>query len=157
MNISKLPDGVSGLSKEDNSHKVEQENMRVHSVKIKKTAVVEAQEAAPRDVISVSDIWRNMAQTINVRDASPTEMIILSGKLYAAGAISYDDHLNLSFQPEINLDSPAQSKAFSHEKKDYVDLWKSKQDNVIRNGGDRHQIEDTHRVHAILTYLDSLR
>lgn len=157
MNISKLPDGVSGLSKEDNSHKVEQANMSVHSLKIKKNAIVEAQDATPRDTISVSDAWQNMAQTINVRDASPTEIIILSGKLYVAGAISYDDHLNLSFQPEINLDTPSQSKAFSHEKKDYVDLWKSKQDNVIRNGGDRHQIEDTHRIHAILTYLDSLK
>lgn len=109
------------------------------------------------DHISVSEIWKKAAKDVDVRSATPREIISLSRKLYDAKAISYDDHINLSFQPEINADSPKESKPFSHKPKDYIALWQSRQENVLRFGGDREQIEETQRIESILVYLDSLK
>ena len=81
----------------------------------------------------------------------------MSHRLYEAGAISYDDHINLSFQPEVSPDTPSETLPFTHEKKDYVEIWQSRQNNVIRFGGNREQIEDNLRIQSILNYLDRLK
>ncbi len=133
------------------------DNMSTKSIKVSAEQTLPTEDLSPRDRIDISHAWQDVARDINVRDASPREIITLSGVLYEAGAISYDDHLNLSFQPEINLDVPTETKPFSHDRKDYLALWQAKQDNVLLIGGDRHQIEDTHRIHGILSYVDSLK
>lgn len=150
--------GTEGLFRQDNLNQAEREKVNNKKSDAEKNKAVTPQEtSAAVDNVSISNAWQKVAQNIDVRNASPRDIISLSSQLYNAGAISYDDHINLSFQPEINLDTPPESKPFSHEKKDYVDLWRTKQENVIRYGGDRTQIEDTHRIHAILIYVDSLK
>ena len=149
MNISKIQTGA------DTVFHPEKQSEQKSDVKEEKTAPL--QENPLEDQVSVSSIWHKVANDIDVRDATPREIIDLSSQLYEADAISYDDHLNLSFQPEVNLDSASESKPFSHEKKDYRAIWQSKEQSVIRTGGDRSQIEDTHRIQAILAYVDSLR
>jgi len=155
MNISKLQVGTDGLFRRDSIGQAEQENMRIKNPKDEKNLT--SQQTSPEDHISISDIWHDVARTIDVRHAAPREIIALSSQLYKAGAISYDDHINLSFQPENDQNSPEKSKPFSHGKRDYIELWRSKQENVIRHGGDRNQIEDIHRIQAILIYIDSLK
>ena len=133
------------------------DSMSIQSTKVRLVEALPAEDTSPRDRVEISEVWQDAARKINVRDASPREIIALSGVLYEAGAISYDDHLNLSFQPEINLDVPTETKPFSHDRRDYLALWQAKQDNVLLIGGDRNQIEDTHRIHGILSYVDSLK
>ncbi len=158
MNINKMQVGTEGLFRQDHLNQAEREKVNNKKSDPDKNNAVKPQEtSAATDNISISNAWQKVARNIDVRNASPRDIISLSSQLYNAGAISYDDHINLSFQPEINLDSPPESKPFSHEKKDYVDLWRTKQENVIRYGGDRTQIEDTHRIHSILIYVDSLK
>jgi hypothetical protein len=157
MIINKFENGTGGLFNQNDLNRTEQDSMRSQSIKYKKEEIFTSQEISHKDNISVSDVWAKVARDIDVKDATPREMIELSSLLYNAGVISYDDHINLSFQPEVNLDTPSESKPFSFERKDYIALWSAKQENVIRFGGDRNQIEETHRIHAILTYVDSLR
>ncbi|PCI48093.1 MAG: hypothetical protein COB49_06375 [Alphaproteobacteria bacterium] len=157
MIINKFENGTGGLFGQSSLNRTEQDSMHPQSIKYKEEEIVISRKTSHEDNISVSDIWQRLARNIDVRSASPREIIALSSQLYNAGVISYDDHINLSFQPEVNLDTPSQSKPFSFERKDYIALWKNKQENVIRFGGDRNEIEETHRIQAILTYVDSLR
>ncbi len=158
MDMNKMQVGTEGLFRQNNLNQAEREKLNIEKSDAGKSKAVRPQEAsAAVDNVSISNVWRQVSQNIDVRSASPRDIISLSSQLYNAGAISYADHINLSCQPEINLDTPPESKPFSHEKKDYVDLWRTKQENVIRYGGDRTQIEDTHRIQAILIYVDSLR
>lgn len=157
MNISELPIGAGGLLDQKNMNRTEQDSMRSRRSKTEKEQASTSQEVSTGDNVSISDVWAKVARDIDVTDATPREIIALSNQLYKAGVISYDDHINLSFQPEVNLDTPMASKPFSHERKDYIALWQSKQENVIRFGGDRNQIEDTHRIQAILIFVNSLK
>lgn len=157
MDITKTQTGTDGLVRHNDLNRTEQDNMHTRSIKIKEEKTFQPQKVPRQDNISISDIWAKVASDIDVKSATPREIINLSSQLYTAGSISYDDHINLSFQPEVNLDTPSQSKPFSFERKDYIALWRAKQENVIRFGGDRNQIEETHRIHAILTYVDSLK
>lgn len=134
-----------------------QEKQTEQGTEVKENKTSTVQEERPEDNISVSNIWYKVADNIDVREASPREIIDLSSQLYKADAISYDDYINLSFQPEVNPDAMAESKPFSHERKDYMALWQTKEQKVIRTGGDRYQIEETHRIQAILAYVDSLK
>jgi len=157
MSISKLQVAAGRLFGQDKLNRPEQDVMRINAPKNKKTETLTSRQTSASDKVSVSDVWRRVARNVDVRNAAPREIIALSSQLYKADAISYDDHISLSFQPEINFDSASESQPFSHERKDYIVLWRAKQDNVIRSGGDRNQIEDTHRIQAILTYVDSLK
>lgn len=158
MTINEVQLGAGGPSgRESLNNKTEQDYMlsqRLHSVT---EELSPSQDVTPKDTVAISDVWRRVASDIDVTNATPREMMTLSSALYTAGVISYDDHINLSFQPEVNLDSPLESSPFSFERKDYISQWQNKQDNVIRSGGDRYQIEETHRIQAILTYVDSLK
>ncbi len=153
MNISKLLTGLGAFHSQGKP---------AHAVQGQKTGKPSDRSALVQDNISidsiaVANIWREVAGQVDVRNATPTEIITLSSALFKAGAISYDDYVDLSFQPEINLDSGGETTSFSHDRKDYIALWQDKEQKVIRSGGNRGQIEDTHRIQAILKYVDSLK
>lgn len=157
MIINKIFSGTDAVIYQDNLSSTEQGNTRDPQAQQDNTTLSNGPASVHEDTVSISDVWAVAARDINVRDASPRDILRLSNQLYQASAISYDDHLSLSFQPEINLDTQSESKPFSHDQKDYIALWQAKEQNVIRFGGDRSQIEDTHRIQAILTYVDSLK
>ncbi|PCI34479.1 MAG: hypothetical protein COB54_01475 [Alphaproteobacteria bacterium] len=156
MTINEVQLGAGKLLGRENLNKTEQENMLSQRLQTVTQNVSPSQDSTPKDTVAISNVWSRAARDIDVTNATPREMMTLSSALYTAGAISYDDHINLSFQPEVNLDSPLESTPFSFERKDYIAQWHNKQDNVIRSGGDRYQIEETHRIQAILAYVDSL-
>ncbi|MCF8474133.1 MAG: hypothetical protein K9G26_05485 [Emcibacter sp.] len=165
MIINKIFSDAGDIIRQDNKTLLEQtknavRDVKVDNIKNNSPKLLSEPLSGPlseKDNVSVSGIWAKVAKEINVREARPGDIMTLSNALYKAGAISYDDHINLSFQPEINHDTPLESKPFSHEQKDYIALWQTKERNVLRFGGDRQQIEDTHRIQAILTYVDSLK
>jgi len=136
--------------------KVIQENQEIKKLKAEHKVAFKPIENPSKVSVAEMDVWRTVAKDINVRAATPREIITLSRQLFKAGAISYDDHIALSFQPEINLDSPSEHLPFSHQRRDYIALWQSKQENVLRFGGDREQIEETHRIQALLAFVDNL-
>ena len=105
------------------------------------------------DVVDISPVWQEVASRIDPRAASPLEMIELSRSLYESGVISFEDHVNLSFQPEVNADDAGAAT----EKKDFITLWQGKQDEALRQGAGRAELEDLHRIQAILGYIDSIR
>ncbi len=157
MIISKLQIGTGGLFRQNNLSPTEQDNMSTQKRRPENKESLTSQQTSPKDSVSTSGVWLKVARDIDVKNATPREIIDLSSQLYKAGVINYDDHINLSFQPEVNLDSTEDSKPFSHERKDYIALWQSKQENVIRFGGNRDQIEEIHRIQAILTYVGALK
>ncbi|WP_417319327.1 hypothetical protein [Emcibacter sp.] len=109
----------------------------------------------PQDVVSVSPVWQDVASRIDPRNASPLEIIELSRTLYGAGVITFEDHVTLSFQPEVNADEGGSTA--SSEKKDFIALWEGKQDEALRQGASRAELEDLHRIQAVLGYIDSIR
>ncbi len=111
--------------------------------------------SAAGDVVSISPVWREVASRIDPRNASPLEMIKLSQTLYDAGVITFEDHINLSFQPEVNADEGDNEAA--RTTKDFVALWQDKQNTALRQGADRAELEDLQRIQAVLGYIDSIR
>ncbi len=156
MSIRKMQIGTIDLSQQKGLDQTEQENIPIKRSKAEKKVALKTLGKPPKNNVSDSDIWRTLAREIDVRAATPREIITLSSQLFKAGVISYDDHISLSFQPELNLDSPSELLPFSHERRDYIAFWQSKQENVLRFGGDRKQIEETHRIQSLLVYLDNL-
>jgi len=157
MNIDKIMYGLGDLLGQKNLNPTEQDNRANSRLTIENKQSVNGQGKSVADRVAVADIWQDMARKVDVRHATPREIITLSRSLYDAGAISYDDHINLSFQPEVSPDASSETLPFTHEKKDYVEIWQSRQNNVIRFGGNREQIEENLRIQSILTYLDSLK
>ena len=158
MNIGKLLAGTSAFHHKERLDQTAAEKAAAGFTTERAEKSLKPREDRNSDHIAVAGIWREVARNIDVREANPREIISLSSQLFEAGVISYDDHMDLSFQPEVNPDSnEASSVPFNHDKKDYIDLWQRKEQNVIRSGGDRNQIEDTHRIQAILAYVDSLK
>jgi len=157
MSIRKMQIGAIDPSRKDGSDQTEQESIPIKRSKEEKKVSLKLPGKPPWNKTYDLTIWRKLAREIDVRAATPREIIALSHQLFKAGAIGYEDHISLSFQPEMNLDSPTKLKPFSHERRDYIAFWQSKQENVLRFGGDRKQIEETHRIQALLVYLDNLK
>ncbi len=157
MNISKLHDRINDFIRQNNPGRIEQDKMTIHKTDSEQKDPQKTAKPSREDKVSVSGIWYRVARDINVRKATPREIISLSSQLYNAGVISYDDHINLSFQPEINPDSASADSSFSHDRKDYIALWQQRAEKVVRSGGDRSQIEDSQRIQSILKYVNSLK
>lgn len=57
-------------------------------------------EQRPVDRVSLSPMWAEAAADINVKDATSEEIASLSKRLYEAGAITFEDHVELSFNAD---------------------------------------------------------
>lgn len=150
-----VQNGINDISSQTDLRRTEQDQAEAPEGEVKRNSALTS--SSEEDQVTVSQAWGQVAGQFDVRNATPRDIITLSKSLYEAQAITYDDHINLSFQPEDNADTPTESKPFSHDRKDYISVWQNKLDNVVRSGGDREQIEEHHRIQAILTYVDSLK
>lgn len=108
------------------------------------------------DELSLSPVWKKLAGSIKVSHATPHEILRLSQTLFDAKIINIEDHILLSFQPELNPDDLSESKPFSHKRKDYIALWESKQEAATRFGAGREELEGIYRIQSILKYVESL-
>jgi len=121
-----------------------------------------SREVFSADNFSISDelrgspIWQKIAGRFKVSNATPKDMLRLSQTLFDADIINIEDHILLSFQPELNPDDLSETKAFSHKRKDYIALWENKHEAAIRFGAGREELEGIYRIQSILKYVESL-
>jgi len=106
--------------------------------------------------LSISSIWQEVAANIDVRAATPLEIQDASQILYEGKAITFEDHVNLSFQPELNADNPVPGLTGPNDEKDFIEIWQQKQTTATRFGANREELESIQRVQSILNYIDSL-
>lgn len=102
---------------------------------------------------SLSDI----AAKYDIRNMSPRQMVDLSTELFQKGVISEQDHMTLSFQPELgNQKSSGVNFGDPDAPKDFVAQWESQLD-FHRKSGDTQSAEISQRMLNILGNLDALR
>ncbi len=97
--------------------------------------------------VIISPIWQSVADNINLKNASGNEIAALSSSLFEAGAISFEDHIQLSFTDGADAD----------EETDYIAYWKDRQEDAIRQGAVHEELNDIIRIQSILSYVDNLR
>lgn len=97
--------------------------------------------------VDISPVWKRAARKIDLHNATTSEVADLSAALFNEGAITFEDHINLSFQKD----------PFSTEKKDILAYWDEQQERVIEQGAMHHELNDIIRIQSILGYVDSLR
>ena len=97
--------------------------------------------------IDISPIWRKVASNIDLKNATSSEVAKLSADLFNAGAISFEDHINLSFQKDPGND----------EKFDVIAYWQHQQEDAIHHGAVHEELNDIIRIQSLLGYVDSLR
>ncbi len=108
---------------------------------------------------SQSALLSKIAQKYNVRNMSPREMASMSLGLYQSGAISFQDHALLSFQPELgpqfdNISPETYGKADTP--RDFIAQWES-QLKIHEKYGDAASAKNDSRIINILANLSTLR
>lgn len=81
--------------------------------------------SAPVNVESARSL-AGLAGQYDVRNMSPREMATMSQTLYENGAISFQDHAFLSFQPELGPEfdkTPAGTSGNADAPKDFIAQW----------------------------------
>lgn len=96
------------------------------------------------DRVTLSPIWAEVAVDIDVKKATSEEIATLSKRLYEARAITFEDHVELSFN--VEGDQP----------QNFLDHWQARQDSAVRYGAQREELEGLVRIQSILGFVDSL-
>lgn len=104
-------------------------------------------------VKSLTDIARKH----DVRSISPRDMATMSQELYQSGAISPQEHVLLSFQPELN---PESSKTLAgayapDAPKDFIAQWEA-QLRIHKSMGEANFAKNDQRILSILHNLAAL-
>lgn len=96
----------------------------------------------------------------NPRRMSPREMAEASMDLYMAGALTWDEHAMLAFQPELQKDYDRTvgaligERARPNKQRDFIRIWEERLAFERRyNAGDRHVIGYTLRILQVLRAL----
>lgn len=97
--------------------------------------------------IDISPIWQEVSFGINLRNASGNEVAKLSSKLFEAGAITFEDHIQLSFIDGADVE----------KKTDFIAHWKERQEDAIHQGAVHEELNDIIRIQSILGFVDNLR
>ena len=97
--------------------------------------------------VDISPIWKQVAGSIDLKNATASEVADLSSALFKAGAITFEDHINLSFQKDESSD----------EKTDYIAHWQAEQQKATHRGAVHEELNDIVRIQSILGYVDSLK
>jgi len=77
---------------------------------------------------------KQILTNINARAMTPRQMQVLSLDLYASGILSWEEHVELVFQPDLHPDFARTIGALTGEKplpdrpRDYVRVWEQKLD-----------------------------
>lgn len=96
--------------------------------------------------VDISPIWYEVAGQINLKNATGNEVADLSSTLFQAGAITFEDHINLSFQKDPATD----------EKRNFLAHWQEQQEDALHRGAVHEELNDIIRIQSILGYVDSL-
>ncbi|MDG1439097.1 MAG: hypothetical protein P8P98_08950, partial [Emcibacteraceae bacterium] len=96
--------------------------------------------------IDISPIWQEVASSIDLKDASADEVATMSTKLFKAGAISFEDHVSLSFAKNPDND----------DKINFINHWKERQEEAVLQGAAHDDLNDIIRIQSVLGYVDGL-
>lgn len=100
-----------------------------------------------------------VSRKYDVRNVSPREMAAMSQELYQGGAISFQDHALLSFQPEL---SPEFNKIFPGRPgkpdtpRDFIAQWET-QLQTDEKRSDKNASKNDQRIQNIIGNLAALR
>lgn len=89
----------------------------------------------------------------NVRQMTPRDMVRMSHELFEAGLISFKDHLQLSFQPDLAPEALPGSTLHPDAPRDFIALWEARLDEAARRDGVPATMQDRH----LLDLLRSLQ
>lgn len=146
MNINELIHTGSKQNDVDEKPSVSPERARVYKTVIKTLSNEPEQKAEEAVKVDVSPIWQDVAGTIDLKNATADEVAILSSKLFKAGAISFEDHVSLSFAKNPDDD----------QKMNFINHWQDRQEEALRQGASHDDLNDIIRVQSILGFVDSL-
>jgi hypothetical protein len=97
-------------------------------------------------VVDISPAWQKVASNIDLKNANADEVASMSSALFQAKAISFEDHVSLSFQKNPLDDS----------KSNFIDYWSERQETAVLQGAAHEELNDIIRIQSILGYVDSL-
>lgn len=142
MNINELIHSNTGQNEVDDKKSVSSEETRVYDP-VNETLSSVSEEAVKVDV---SPVWEDVSGTIDLKNATADEVAAMSSKLFKAGAISFEDHVSLSFAK--NPDSDDKFNVLEH--------WQERQEVAVRQGAAHDDLNDIIRIQSVLGYVDSL-
>lgn len=144
MNINEIIHTGDKQNEVDEKTSISPEKARVYKTVIE---TLKSEPKAPEFIkVDVSPIWQDVAGTIDLKDASADDVAVLSSKLFKAGAISFEDHVSLSFAKNPDYD----------QKMNFIDHWQERQEEAVRQGASHDDLNDIIRVQSILGFVDSL-
>jgi hypothetical protein len=144
MNINDLVHRGSNQNEVDDQKSVSPEKARVHKA-INETVSAEPSSSGFVEV-NISPIWQEVASIIDLKDATADEMADMSSKLFKAGAISFEDHVSLSFEKNPDND----------DKVNFINHWQDRQEEAVLQGAAHDDLNDIIRIQSVLGYVDSL-
>lgn len=112
-------------------------------------------DSAPVNVETARSLG-GLAGQYDVRNLSPRNMAALSQALYQDGAISFQDHALLSFQPELGPESNKTLAGSADAPKDFIAQWTT-QLQVHESLGQSAFAKNDQRMLNILGNLAALR
>ena len=143
MNINEIIHTGAKQNEVDEKPSISPEKARVYKTVIE---TLESEPKTPEFVkVDLSPIWQDVAGTINLKDATADEVAVLSSKLFKAGAITFEDHVSLSFAKNPDND----------QKMNFIDHWQERQEEAVRQGASHDDLNDIIPVQSILGFVDS--
>lgn len=120
---------------------------------------VEATKSSPEVVnVRTAKSLADVARKYDVRNMSPRDMAAMSQELYQSGAISFQDHALLAFQPELSPEfnkTLAGSPGKPDAPRDFIAQWET-QLQIHENQGDVNFAKNDRRILNILGNLAAL-
>ncbi|WP_051309296.1 hypothetical protein [Desulfogranum japonicum] len=118
------------------------------------TEVNSASSRSEKINLDTAESLSDIAQKYNIRNMSPREMSDMSQELYQKGAISFQDHALLSFQPELGFSSNENIHQ-ADIPKDFIAHWEQ-QLQLHEQHGERAYAENDKRILNILSNIDTI-
>jgi hypothetical protein len=144
MNINELVNTSTSQNEVDDNKSVSADKARLHKT-VNETLNSEPKSDQPVKV-DVSPIWKEVASAIDLKDATSDEVANMSSKLFKAGAISFEDHISLSFA----------KKPDSEEKINFLSHWQDRQEEAVLQGAAHDDLNDIIRIQSVLGFVNSL-
>jgi len=143
MNINEIIHSGSKQNEVDEKPSISPEKARVY--KTVRETHNNQQEPEIFVKVDVSPIWQDVAGTIDLKNATADEVAVLSSKLFKAGAITFEDHVSLSFAKNPD----------DRKKINFINQWQDRQEEALRQGASHDDLNDIIRVQSILSFVDS--
>ena len=143
MNINEIIHSGSKQNEVDEEPSISPEKARVY--KTVRETLNNQQEPEIFVKVDVSPIWQDVAGTIDLKNVTADEVAVLSSKLFKAGAITFEDHVSLSFAKNPD----------DRKKINFINQWQDRQEEALRQGASHDDLNDIIRVQSILSFVDS--